>query len=79
MLEIEGDPVVTRLYRWTRQSPQYEVGHLQRVAAIEQRLCLGARTVPDRQRLPRDRHPRLHRRRPRDGGARRGSFSDHEP
>ena len=25
----------TRLFRWTRQSPQYEVGHLQRVAAID--------------------------------------------
>ena len=38
LLDIEGDPVVTRLYRFHRQSPQYEVGHLQRVAAIEQRL-----------------------------------------
>jgi oxygen-dependent protoporphyrinogen oxidase len=38
-LDIEGDPVVTRLYRFHRQSPQYEVGHLQRVAIIEQRLA----------------------------------------
>jgi oxygen-dependent protoporphyrinogen oxidase len=38
LLDIEGDPVVTRLYRFHRQSPQYEVGHLQRVATIEQRL-----------------------------------------
>jgi oxygen-dependent protoporphyrinogen oxidase len=38
-LDIEGDPVITRLYRFHRQSPQYEVGHLQRVAAIEQRLA----------------------------------------
>jgi len=38
-LEIEGDPVVTRLFRFPRQSPQYEVGHLQRVASIEQRLA----------------------------------------
>jgi len=30
--------VLTRLFRWTRQSPQYEVGHLQRVAAIERAL-----------------------------------------
>jgi oxygen-dependent protoporphyrinogen oxidase len=37
-LDIEGDPVVTRIYRFSRQSPQYEVGHLQRVATIEQRL-----------------------------------------
>lgn len=38
-LEIEGDPVVTRLFRFPRQSPQYEVGHLKRVASIEQRLA----------------------------------------
>jgi oxygen-dependent protoporphyrinogen oxidase len=39
LLGITGDAVFTRLFRWTRQSPQYEVGHLQRVAAIEQRLA----------------------------------------
>jgi oxygen-dependent protoporphyrinogen oxidase len=39
LLDIEGDPVVTRLHRFHRQSPQYEVGHLQRVAAIEQRVA----------------------------------------
>ena len=38
VLDIQGDPLFTHLYRWHRQSPQYEVGHLQRVAAIEQRL-----------------------------------------
>ena len=37
-LGIQGDPIFSRLYRYTRQSPQYEVGHLQRVASIEQRL-----------------------------------------
>lgn len=40
ILGISGDPVFEpRVYRWTRQSPQYEVGHLDRVAAIEQRLA----------------------------------------
>jgi protoporphyrinogen/coproporphyrinogen III oxidase len=39
LLDIEGEPAVTRLYRFHRQSPQYEVGHLQRVASIEQRLA----------------------------------------
>ena len=39
LLDISGEPLLTRLFRWTRQSPQYEVGHLQRVAAIEQRLA----------------------------------------
>ena len=38
LLGISGSPLFTRLYRWTRQSPQYEVGHLQRVAHIEGRL-----------------------------------------
>ena len=38
LLGISGAPLFTRLYRWSRQSPQYEVGHLQRVIAIERRL-----------------------------------------
>jgi oxygen-dependent protoporphyrinogen oxidase len=38
ILHISGAPVLTRLTRWTRQSPQYEVGHLQRVARIERGL-----------------------------------------
>ena len=38
LLGISGPPDFARLYRWTRQSPQYEVGHLQRVAQIERRL-----------------------------------------
>jgi oxygen-dependent protoporphyrinogen oxidase len=38
LLGISGAPLFTRLFRWTRQSPQYEVGHLQRVAHIEGRL-----------------------------------------
>jgi protoporphyrinogen/coproporphyrinogen III oxidase len=36
---IQGAPVFTRLFRWTRQSPQYEVGHLARVASIERHLA----------------------------------------
>jgi oxygen-dependent protoporphyrinogen oxidase len=39
-LYIEGPPVMTRLYRFSRQSPQYEVGHLQRVESIERRLSM---------------------------------------
>ena len=38
LLGISGEPSIIRLFRWTRQSPQYEVGHLHRVATIEQRL-----------------------------------------
>jgi oxygen-dependent protoporphyrinogen oxidase len=39
LLGISGEPVFARLFRWTRQSPQYEVGHLDRVAAIDERLA----------------------------------------
>jgi oxygen-dependent protoporphyrinogen oxidase len=39
LLGITGEPLITRLFRWTRQSPQYEVGHLQRVAAIDDHLA----------------------------------------
>jgi oxygen-dependent protoporphyrinogen oxidase len=39
LLHITGEPIFSRLYRWTRQSPQFEVGHLERVAAIEQHLA----------------------------------------
>ena len=38
LLGISGSALLTRVFRWTRQSPQYETGHLQRVAAIERRL-----------------------------------------
>ena len=39
LLGIAGDPALIRFYRWTRQSPQYEVGHLQRMSAVERRLA----------------------------------------
>ena len=39
LLGIKGAPLFTRLFRWTKQSPQYEVGHLQRVATIERQLA----------------------------------------
>jgi oxygen-dependent protoporphyrinogen oxidase len=38
VLGIDGTPTFARLYRWSRQAPQYEVGHFDRVAAIERRL-----------------------------------------
>jgi oxygen-dependent protoporphyrinogen oxidase len=39
LLGITGEPLFERLTRYTRQSPQYEVGHLQRIARIEARLA----------------------------------------
>jgi oxygen-dependent protoporphyrinogen oxidase len=38
LMQISGPPIFARLTRWTRQSPQYEVGHLPRLAKIDQRL-----------------------------------------
>lgn len=39
ILDIDGDPLLTRLFRFPRQSPQYEVGHGRRLAAIEERAA----------------------------------------
>jgi oxygen-dependent protoporphyrinogen oxidase len=38
ILGITGTPVLARVFRWPRSMPQYEVGHLERVARIE-KLC----------------------------------------
>jgi oxygen-dependent protoporphyrinogen oxidase len=38
LLGITGDPVVSRVWRHPGTMPQYDVGHLDRVAAIESRL-----------------------------------------
>ena len=38
VLGITGPPVLTRVTRWVRQSPQYVVGHGTRVRAIDARL-----------------------------------------
>ena len=41
LLGIRGDPLFHRIYRWPRSNPQYDVGHLDRVAAIEGGLPAG--------------------------------------
>lgn len=38
VLGIGGDPLFTRVYRFDRASAQHEVGHLQRMMAIDRRL-----------------------------------------
>jgi protoporphyrinogen/coproporphyrinogen III oxidase len=38
LARITGSPRLARVYRWRRASAQHEVGHLARLAAIEQRL-----------------------------------------
>ncbi|WP_366921478.1 protoporphyrinogen oxidase [Metallumcola ferriviriculae] len=38
ILEITAEPVMTKIFRWNQGMPQYSMGHLERVASIEQRL-----------------------------------------
>ena len=39
LMGISGSPLFRRLFRWTKQSPQYEVGHRQRVVTIDEQLA----------------------------------------
>ena len=39
LLGITSEPLFTRVSKWERSMPQYEVGHLDRVAAIESELA----------------------------------------
>lgn len=38
LLGLSGDPIFSRVYRWVRANAQHEVGHLDRMAAIERDL-----------------------------------------
>jgi len=38
LLGVEGDPVMTVVNRWSRAIPQYELGHLDRIARIDAAL-----------------------------------------
>ncbi len=70
LMAIEGEPALTRVYRWTRANAQYR----SRSPRSDGRDRPGpgrlAGAVRHRQRLPRRRHPRCHRRRPGDGKGR---------
>jgi oxygen-dependent protoporphyrinogen oxidase len=41
VMGIKSAPTLHRIYRWWRANPQYDVGHLDRVAAIEDELPKG--------------------------------------
>ena len=45
LLGIVGKPTLARVDRWADAQPQYEMGHLERVAAIESRLPEGVRVA----------------------------------
>jgi oxygen-dependent protoporphyrinogen oxidase len=38
VLGIRGTPMLTRVYRWVRANPQHDVGHLERIRAIDAAL-----------------------------------------
>jgi oxygen-dependent protoporphyrinogen oxidase len=39
LLSISGEPRLIRVYRWVNATPQYNVGHLDRVCQIDERLA----------------------------------------
>ncbi len=39
MMGITATPVLTKVYRWQKANPQYEVGHAARIADIDQRVA----------------------------------------
>ena len=41
IMDIDAQPLFHRIYRWQNATPQYDVGHLERVAAIEAALPPG--------------------------------------
>jgi oxygen-dependent protoporphyrinogen oxidase len=41
IMGIGAEPVLTRIYRWWEANPQYDIGHLEHVAAIEAALPAG--------------------------------------
>jgi oxygen-dependent protoporphyrinogen oxidase len=41
LLKIEAEPIFNRIYRWHQANPQYDVGHLSLVKAIEDGLPAG--------------------------------------
>jgi oxygen-dependent protoporphyrinogen oxidase len=52
ILPLPTEPAAWRLIRWPRSMPQYEVGHLDRVAAIERALPTGTFLVGPAYRGP---------------------------
>ncbi len=39
IMEITGEPLISRIFRFPKQSPQHEVGHVNRVGSIEEHLA----------------------------------------
>lgn len=41
IMGVTAEPLFHRIYRWPQSTPQYDVGHLERVEAVESRLPFG--------------------------------------
>ncbi len=65
---VTAEPVFSEVIHWKRGIPQYNVGHLARVAAIDEARGPPARAAPHRQRLQGRGHHRLHPRGQHAGG-----------
>lgn len=39
ILALRAEPTVTRVFRWVKENPQYNVGHLERIEKIEQQAA----------------------------------------
>lgn len=37
ILDLDAEPVMTKIYRWVKGMPQYVIGHLERVTEVEER------------------------------------------
>lgn len=40
ILGITGQPLLSKVYRWTRANPQHEVGHLDRLVELERKIAV---------------------------------------
>lgn len=40
IMGVNGEPILSRIYRWEKSMPQYLVGHLEKVEKIEKRVSL---------------------------------------
>ena len=40
IMDVEGEPILTKIYRWEKSMPQYLVGHLEKLARMEERTNL---------------------------------------
>ena len=57
---LRAEPVLGRVFRWPKGNPQYDVGHLERVSAMQAAAAAHARAFSWRQRLRRGGRARLH-------------------